>query len=401
MAPLPRTLPVVPLLKEQILFPSLVLRVQVERKDVAQSISRMIYSGSPPHLVACVPQRPEAVAALTSNSKDISIDQLKDTLLDYGCMGKILRVERNNGAYVAIVEGLSRVRLEKVKRTTSSGSSSSNNRADSQLEAAVFHHDERGIDDDDEAAQKQLEALRDASVELVTTLKGLKLPAVLLRRLEGFIQKAEGDSAGQLCDLMVSVVEGSYVDKLAILKAVDVVSRLKLVYEIVTKQMTDVKVSRKISTAVDQNLNKQQKEFILRQKLNAIKKELSQATGEKDDEEEDDATELRKRIDAAELSDEARTVAEKELRRLKRMQPQQAEYQVIRTYLDNLIEIPWKKQLQTQSLDKTNIDAARKQLDADHYGLEKVKKRLIEYLAILRLRQTLEQDDIKLASSKL
>ena len=384
---MPRTLPVVPLFKQQILFPSLVLRVGVDRKDVSSFIQKMIYSGSPPHLVACVPQQPGTAA-----DDKATLDVVKDGLCNVGCMGKILRVERVNGAYVAIIEGLSRVKLEKVKRRSS----------DNYLEAAIFHHDDRGaLDSDDEDAQKQLEALRDASVELITKLKGLKLPTALLRRLETFISKADADSAGQLCDLMVSVVDGTFEEKLAILESVSVAARLQLVYELVNKQLNEIKVSRKISSTVDQTLNKQQKEFILRQKLNAIKKELSQATGDGDAEEEDDATELRKRIDAAELSPEAKAVAEKELKRLKRMQPQQAEYQVIRTYLDNILEIPWTKQLQSQSLDKTNIDAARRQLDADHYGLEKVKKRLIEYLAILRLRQSLEKDDIKLAQSKL
>lgn len=387
MAPMPRHLAVVPLAKQQILFPSLVLRVTVERKDVSSFIQRTIYGGSPPHLVACVPQAPGS--SLTEKS---SLDEVKDSLCKVGCMGKILRVERVNGTFVAIIEGFSRVKLEKVRKRASDG----------YLEAAIFHHDDRAaLEDDDEASQKQLESLRDASVELITTLKGLKLPAALLRRLETFIQKAEADSAGQLCDLMVSVVEGTFAEKLAVLESVSVAERLKLVHALVNKQLNEIKVSRKISSTVDQTLNKQQKEFILRQKLNAIKKELSQATGENDNEEEDDATELRKRIDAAELSPEAKAVAEKELKRLKRMQPQQAEYQVIRTYLDNILEIPWTKQLQSQSLDKTNIDAARRQLDADHYGLEKVKKRLIEYLAILRLRQSLEKDDIKLAQSKL
>ncbi len=151
-------------------------------------------------------------------------------------------------------------------------------------------------------------------------------------------------------------------------------------------------MTRKISNTVDQTLNKQQKEYILRQKLNAIKKELNQKDEEED--EEDDATELRKKIDAAQMSPEAKQVAERELKRLKRMQPQQAEYQVIRTYLDNLLELPWVATSASQNLDKTNIEAARRQLDLDHYGLQKVKKRLVEYLAILRLKQTLERERI-------
>jgi len=154
---------------------------------------------------------------------------------------------------------------------------------------------------------------------------------------------------------------------------------------------------------VDQTLNKQQKEFILRQKLNAIKKELGQLNGDKEDADadEDDAAEYRKKIDAAQLSPEAKVVADKELKRLKRMQPQQAEYQVIRTYLDNILEIPWTRTSQDQNLAASSIAEAKRVLDEDHFGLEKVKKRLIEYLAILRLRQTLERErqvDVKIDS---
>jgi ATP-dependent Lon protease len=328
-----------------------------------------------------VPQRLDATYGGDPLTTELS--DLQANLASHGCLGRLIRMERTNGTVVAVIEGRTRVRIDKCYISKNDPTT---------LEAKVSYIKDAPLASSDLDSQTRLASLKGASTELITTLKGLKLPAVLLRRLENFIAKADGDNAGQLCDLMSSVVEGSYEEKLAILQAVEVSDRVVKVHELVSRQLNTIKVTRKISSTVDQTLNKQQKEYILRQKLSAIKKELSQATGDDGGEEEDDASELQKRIDAAQLSDEARTVAMKELKRLKRMQPQQAEYQVIRTYLDNILEVPWLKQSQSHALEKTSIEAARRQLDEDHFGLEKVKKRLIEYLAILRLRQMLEAE---------
>ncbi|ORY84349.1 ATP-dependent protease La domain-domain-containing protein [Protomyces lactucae-debilis] len=377
----PAILPVIPLLKESILFPSLVLRLVVDRKDTAAHLSSLVYATDPSPLIACIPQRLDSTR--TADPITASISEIKANLATYGCLGRLIRMERTNGTVIAVIEGRSRIRMDAC-HVAKDGSG--------MLEAQVTYFKDGPLATTDMDAQTRLASLKGASTELITTLKGLKLPAVLLRRLENFIGKANGDNAGQLCDLMSSVVEGSYEEKIAILQATDVSERVGKVHELVSRQLNTIKVTRKISSTVDQTLNKQQKEYILRQKLSAIKKELSQATGDDGGEEEDDASELQKRIDAAELSTEARTVATKELKRLKRMQPQQAEYQVIRTYLDHILEVPWLKQSQSQALERTSIEAARRQLDDDHFGLEKVKKRLIEYLAILRLRQMLEAE---------
>ena len=379
------TLPVVPLLKESCLFPSLVLRLSVNRRDTSALITKLLHGGNSPHYVICAPHKLDAKYSL--DPAEASLAELKDNLCSVGCLGKVLRMERSTTGVVAVIEGISRVKLQGIRTVSTNGGIET-------LEADVSHHDTRSIDVNDVDAQSRLSSLKASSTELITTLKGLKLPTILLRRLENFVQKADFDNAGQLCDLMVSVVDSNFAEKLAVLEAIDVSDRLARVHELVSKQLNTIKVSRKISSSVDQTLNKQQKEFILRQKLSAIKKELGQLNGDAEDgdTEEDDASEYRKKIDAAQLSVEAKQVAEKELKRLKRMQPQQAEYQVIRTYLDNILEIPWVKQSQSQSLEASSIAEAKRILDEDHFGLEKVKKRLIEYLAILRLRQGLERD---------
>lgn len=389
----PTTTLVVPLLKQSILFPNLVLRLIIDHADVSSLLGNLIHSGNPPHYVACIPQRSETIPS--SDDSSTSLEKLQENLSSFGCLGKLLRLEKGHDGFVAVIEGVHRVQVNKVKVVQKWGVQA--------LEARVEHKDAKSIAEDDAEAQGRLASLKASSTELITTLKGLKLPTVLIRRLEAFISKAESDSAGQLCDLMVSVVDSTWADKVIVLESLDISKRLLKVHELVSKQLNTIKVSRKISSTVDQTLNKQQKEFILRQKLNAIKKELGQLNGttEETEAEEDDASEYRKKIDAAQLSEDAKLVAEKELKRLKRMQPQQAEYNVIRTYLDNILEIPWTKTSQNTALEAKNIEEARRILDEDHFGLEKVKKRLIEYLAVLRLRQTLDREVRIHSSSKL
>lgn len=113
--------------------------------------------------------------------------------------------------------------------------------------------------------------------------------------------------------------------------------------------------------------------------------------GQEDENEPNELEELQKKLDAAKLTAEASKVADREMKRLKKMSPAQAEYQVCRNYLENLAEIPWSTMTEDQ-LGVETLGRARKQLDEDHYGLEKVKKRLLEYLAVLKLKQSINDD---------
>ncbi|PKY12415.1 ATP-dependent protease La [Rhizophagus irregularis] len=155
---------------------------------------------------------------------------------------------------------------------------------------------------------------------------------------------------------------------------------MSIAIELLARQINILKVTQKVHST----MSKKHKEFYLRQQLNAIKEEL----GERDDSshEDDDITDLTKRIKEAGLSPEANKAAQRELKRLKRMHSTQAEYQVVRTYLEWLSEIPWSK----STSEIIDIDKARQQLEDDHYGLESVKKRILEYLAILKLKGDLK-----------
>ncbi|KAF9528747.1 ATP-dependent protease La [Crepidotus variabilis] len=254
-----------------------------------------------------------------------------------------------------------------------------------------------------------------------------------------------------MADVLIGSINGDYSDKLAILSTPDSEGRLQLASEIFIKQTSISEVSKKIANAVDESLSKQQKEYFLRQQLAAIQRELhslqrsagtspvggglpssnsplggglgdggangtggTSATGsELDDDEQheaDDLADLKRRIEAMEPGSEERKMGVREWRRLKRIPPGSVENGVIRSYLEWLTAVPWPNSaplstvssLNATSPDTTSIHPsqspgsittssflsnARAQLDSDHFGLEKIKKRLIEYLAVVRLKE--------------
>ena len=143
------------------------------------------------------------------------------------------------------------------------------------------------------------------------------------------------------------------------------------------KKLETVEMSHKIQKGIKQDMDKKQREFFLREQLKAIRKELGE------DNENLDLKELRERLGAAELPEEARKTAEKELDRLGRISPSSPEYTVSRTYLDWILDLPWLK----ATADNLDLERARQVLDADHYGLDKIKKRIIEFLAVRKLKQ--------------
>jgi ATP-dependent Lon protease len=165
-------------------------------------------------------------------------------------------------------------------------------------------------------------------------------------------------------------------EKQALLETNDLRERLKQVTIALTTQIQRLELSRKIQEEVQDTIAKAQREYFLREQLRAIRKELGE------DQDRIEVDELRKKLDELAMPDEVRTVAEKEWTRLSMMNPASAEYTVVRTYLDWLLEMPW----QVLTEDSLDIRRVREQLDADHYGLEKVKKRVLEYLAVRKMK---------------
>ncbi|MDI1448542.1 endopeptidase La [Polyangium sp. 6x1] len=177
----------------------------------------------------------------------------------------------------------------------------------------------------------------------------------------------------------VSALLGLASDKdMRVLEALDVVERLRIVAGFVIEQKSLSEVKRKIEQDVRREIGNHQREAILREQLRAIKKELGEEGGD------DETGKLRERLEKAVLPDEVRAVADREMKRLEALSPQQAEYNVIRTYLDWIAELPWSQRADA----KDDIDAVGKKLDEDHYGLGDVKRRILEHIAVLKLKGT-------------
>jgi ATP-dependent Lon protease len=157
---------------------------------------------------------------------------------------------------------------------------------------------------------------------------------------------------------------------------------MKLVLELLNRKREILKLSNKIDSAVKGEMSKTQREYYLRQQLKAIKEELGEMG-----EEEEELDELQERIKKAGLPPEVEKVANKELNRLKTIPAASSEYTVARTYLDWIADLPWSK----MSEDNLDIENARKVLDTDHYGIQKVKKRILEYLAVRNVARRVDR----------
>jgi ATP-dependent Lon protease len=180
-----------------------------------------------------------------------------------------------------------------------------------------------------------------------------------------------------LTHLIASALRIATPEKQSLLEEVDVARRLRRLAEILARELEVVRLGSKIQSEVQSEIDKGQREYYLREQLKAIQAELGEG-----DEQQAEANELRQRIEAAGLPEAARRQADRELGRLERLPPAAAEYGVIRTYLEWLVELPWN----VETEDNLDIAHAREVLDADHYDLERVKDRILEYLAVRKLQ---------------
>jgi len=182
---------------------------------------------------------------------------------------------------------------------------------------------------------------------------------------------------GTLADMIASTINVANEDKQRVLEILDVKARLQQVTRLVNHQAEVLELGNKIQTQVKGDMDKRQREYYLRQQLKAIKEELGET-----DEATVEVDEYREKIEAKDLPEEARKEADRELNRMAKMHPSSAEYTVVSTYLDWITSLPWHDSTE----DTLDIKKARNILDDDHYGLEKPKRRIIEYLAVRKLK---------------
>jgi ATP-dependent Lon protease len=185
------------------------------------------------------------------------------------------------------------------------------------------------------------------------------------------------ESPGGLADSVASIMEIKAGERQHVLETVDLVPRLDIVIEYLVKRLEVLRLSREIDERTKENMGERQREYILREKLKSIQKEL----GEGESGNSAELAELRKAIAEAKMPEEVEKQANKELKRLEHMSDASAEYSMVRTYLDWLVELPWKD----PEPDSIDMAEARRILDADHFGLDQVKKRIVEFLAIRKL----------------
>jgi ATP-dependent Lon protease len=200
--------------------------------------------------------------------------------------------------------------------------------------------------------------------------------------IRNFVRSLE--DPGQLADNTGYSQDYTFAQRQELLETFDVAERLRKVREFYKQQYTVLEVQQRLREEVQDSSAKQQREFYLRQQLRAIQKELGE-----DDPDATSLDDLREKLAAAKLSDVARKEVDRELRRLEQINNQSPEYQMVRTYLDWVAELPWNE----HSGGAINIGYARDVLDQDHYGLDKIKERILEYLAVKQRRQDLEDVD--------
>jgi ATP-dependent Lon protease len=219
-----------------------------------------------------------------------------------------------------------------------------------------------------QAMEARLHQLRERAVEALQLLP--QTPPELVQSVQSFT------SAGQLADMIAGFMDLKPAEKQSVLELVDAAARVDRVLELLAHRIEVLKLSREIETKTKATMDERQREYVLREQMRQIQKELGEGEGGAAE-----LADLAQAVEKAGMPEEVLAQAKKELKRLERMPDSSAEYSMVRTYLDWLIELPWK----TPAPPAIDIAAARRILDEDHYGLEKIKRRIIEFLAVRKL----------------
>ncbi|MCC6644034.1 MAG: endopeptidase La [Polyangiaceae bacterium] len=335
-------LPVLPI-RNAVLFPGAVAPFDVGREKSVALVEDLDNLSSP--VIAIFAQR------------DPSTDDPGETdLYPVGAAARVLKaLKHSSGNYSLILQGVSRIRLK--AQTASSP----------YMKARIERVSEP--EGEDVEAEALSLSLRDLAKQVIHLMPELPREASTL--IDGI------QSPGPLADLVAANLDAQVEEKAQLLETVEVKDRLRKVIRMLTRQLEILKMRERINSQIKEEMGKNQREYVLRQQLKAIKEELGE-----DDGDQGDLDGVEERVVKANLPNEAEQVAKKQLKRLRSMQVGSAEYTVVRTYLDWILDIPW-----TQStVDNMDISQVRKVLDEDHYGLEKVKKRILEYLAVRKLK---------------
>jgi ATP-dependent Lon protease len=331
-----RVLPLLPL-RDVVVFPHMVIPLFVGRPKSIKALEAAMEEGKNVVLVA-----QKSAAKDEPNPED---------LYDVGTVSTILQMLKlPDGTVKVLVEGVQRARIERVLT----------DKANFEAEIEMIPSEEPDSTEV-EAMRRTLLAQFDQYVKL-----NKKIPPEVLTSLSGI------DGAGRLSDTIAAHLPLKLEQKQQILEMFHVGRRLEQLLQLLETEIDIMQVEKRIRGRVKRQMEKSQREYYLNEQVKAIQKELG------DSEEGADLDELEKKIKSAHMPKEARTKCEAELKKLKLMSPMSAEATVVRNYIDTLVALPWKK----KSKVSTDLKNSERILDADHYGLERIKERIVEYLAV-------------------
>lgn len=339
---IPDVLPVLPV-RDVVIFTYMILPLFIGREKSVHAVESALKSGR--HLLVC------------AQKEESTEDPDPSDLYDVGTVVQVMRMLKMPDSRVKIlVQGVNRARVTGYRQV------------EPYLEARIETLPET-TPVVDATAEALLRAAREQS-EKVLSLRGLSSPDVL-----AVLQGVE--DPGRLADLIAANMRMKIADAQHILEAADPLERLRLVNAQLQREVEVATMQAKIQSSAREGMDKAQKDYFLREQLKAIRQEL----GENEGEGEDDLEGLKKALDKAGLPKDVRKEADKQLRRLSGMHADSSEANVVRTYLDWLVDLPWKK----LSRDRLDIAHAKKILDEDHCGLEKIKDRILEFLSVRKL----------------
>jgi ATP-dependent Lon protease len=338
----PTELPILPL-RGVVIFPSAIVPLLISR-------------GSSLKLVEdCLKGDRILGLAAQKNAEDENPDPM--ALFSRGSAGRILKMLKYpDGSMRILVQGIQRIDIKEYVQT------------EPYLRARIARLD------DIERSSKNVSALQAHIVSQFS--KFVSMVPYLPDELQGVVMNIKDPA--RVADLIASQLNVSGDEKQDLLNTLDVGVRLEKLSTILSREIELVELGHKIQSQVQGELNKNQKEFYLRQQMRAIQKELGEG-----DTRSNEIEELKKKIDEAQMPEEARKAADNELERLRIIPPESAEHSMVRTYLEWLVNLPWS--ISTE--DNLDIPHARQVLDEDHYDLEKIKDRILEYLAVRKLRK--------------
>jgi ATP-dependent Lon protease len=340
-----RTIPLLPL-RGLIIYPTVVLHLDVGREKSVEALEKVMMDDHHIFLAA---------------QKEISIeDPEPEDIYETGTVSIVKQMLKlPNGTIRILVEGTQRARIKSFVKT------------DGYYEAEVeLLEEDETVDIEKQAFMRKVLEQFESYIRLSKKISEETLATV-----------RDIDEPGRLADIVSSHLPLKVKEKQEILEAADITERLKLVVQILSNEQEVLGLEKKIGQQVKRSMERTQKEYYLREQMKAIQKELGEREGK-----EGEVEELREKIEASSMRENVKEMALKELSRFEKIPPSSAESGVIRNYIDWLLALPWQEETE----DKLDITHAGKILDEEHYGLDKVKERVLEYLSVQKLTRSLK-----------